>query len=141
MRDPLSSRVWQTVAWKMFGGQSSALFDFFDAALHVKVAFGHFVVFAVQDFLEAANGFGNGNLFTGPPREHLRDTEGLAEKALNFARPKHGKFVLGRELVHAENRNDVLQVLVALEDALDTAGHIIMFVADNFGGQGAGGRG
>src|ERR1051325_9174353 len=81
-----------------------------NAALHVKAIFGDRVVLAVQNLLEAANGFPNRHLLAVPSGERLRDAERLAEEALNFACAEDGDFVLGRELVDAENGDDVLQI-------------------------------
>ena len=38
-------------------------FNFINPALHIKIAFGHVVVFAIENFLEGANGFGDRHLF------------------------------------------------------------------------------
>ena len=43
------------------------------------------------------------------------------------------ELVLFRELVHAENGDDVLQRLVGLQDALDLAGDVVMLLADDAG--------
>ena len=45
--------------------------DFVDPALHVEVAFRHVVVFAVEDLLEAAHGFGHRDLLALAAGEHL----------------------------------------------------------------------
>ena len=92
-------------------------------------------MFAIEDFLEAAHGFGHGNLLAGAAGEDFGDGEGLAEEALDFAGAGDGGFVLGGKLVQAEDGDDVLQILVALQDALDAAGHVVMFLADDFRGE------
>src|SRR5438270_494675 len=53
----------------------STFLNFFDAALHVKVGFGHVVVFAVQDFLEAFDGVRHRHLFARSAGENLRYAE------------------------------------------------------------------
>src|ERR1700690_1755563 len=60
----------------------SRFFDFFNSTLHIEILFGHVVVLAVQNFLEAADGFGDGHLFARPAGEHLRHGERLAQEAL-----------------------------------------------------------
>ena len=85
-------------------------FDFLDPALHVEVAFRYVVVLAFEDLLEAPHRFGHRNLFALSPGEHLRHAERLAQEALNLARAETVSLVLRRKLVHAENRDDVLQV-------------------------------
>ena len=79
-------------------------------------------MFAFEDFLEAAHGFGHGHLLALAAGEDFGHGEGLAEEALDFAGAGDGRFVLGRKFVHAENGDDVLQILVALQDALARRG-------------------
>jgi F-type H+-transporting ATPase subunit beta len=47
--------------------------------------------------------------------------ERLRQKALDLARPRHGELVLFGELVHAQDRDDVLQRFVTLQDLLHPA--------------------
>ena len=75
--------------------------DLLDPALHVEVAFGHIVVLAVEDLLEAADGVGDRHLPALAAGEHLRRAERLAEEPLNLARAIHGLLVLRRQFVHA----------------------------------------
>src|ERR1043165_573049 len=103
-----------------------------NAALHVEAIFGDGVVLAVENLLEAANGFHDRHLPTVASGERLRDAERLAEEALDLARAEDGDFVLGRELVEAEYRDDVLQILESLQHLLHTARPGIMLVADDF---------
>src|SRR6185312_10938240 len=116
------------------------LSDLLDRAFHVEVAFCDVIVFAFQDFLETTNRLRHGNLFTLSSGEDLRHTEGLAQKALNLARTKHRKFVLGREFIHPQDGDDVLQVFVALKHLLHSARCVVVFLAYDFCRQGAGGR-
>src|SRR4026209_1952427 len=92
--------------------------DFFDAALHVEVAFRHGVVLAVEDLLEAAHRIGHLHLFALAPREDLRHAKGLAQESLNSSRPVDRCLVFRRELVHPEDGYDVLQILEALQHPL-----------------------
>src|SRR5215472_5036538 len=71
-------------------GICSALFNFFNAALHVKVAFGNIIVLAFENFFEAANGFRNRDLFPLTSGEDLCNAERLAEEPLNLARTENG---------------------------------------------------
>ena len=57
--------------------------------------------------------------------------ERLRQEALDLSGARHDQFVLFRQLVHAENGNDVLQRLVGLQDALRLAGHIVVLLADD----------
>src|SRR5262249_60126398 len=73
--------------------------------------------------------FRHRHLFALPPGEHLRDAERLAEEALNLARTDDGELVLRRQLVHAENGNDVLQIFESLQHPLDTTRHVVVLLA------------
>ena len=48
---------------------------------------------------------------------------------MNLPRAEHGLFVVRRKFVHTENRNNVLQLLVALQYGLHAAGHTVVFFA------------
>jgi len=50
--------------------------------------------------------------------EDLRDVEGLRQEALDLARARDGHLVLLAQLVHAQDGNDILQVLVVLQSTL-----------------------
>ena len=51
--------------------------------------------------------------------ENFRHVERLRKETLNLPCTEHGELVLIGKLVHAEDRDDVLKVLVALEHELD----------------------
>src|SRR4029453_11356887 len=110
----------------------SRLPDFFDAALHVEVVLGDIVVLAVENLLEAADGVGYRHLPALPAREDLRRAEWLAQEALDLPGAEHRQLVFRRELVHSQNRDDVLQILESLQHALDTAGDVVMLLAADF---------
>jgi hypothetical protein len=77
----------------------------------------------------------------GDVGEDLGHVEGLGEETLDLAGAEDGHLVLVGQLVHAENGDDVLQVLVALEHLLDAAGDAVVFLADDFRGERLGGGG
>ena len=58
-------------------------------------------MFAIEDFFEAADGFGDRNVLAGRAGEDFGDVEGLAEETLDFARAEDGQLVFRAELVHA----------------------------------------
>ena len=76
----------------------------------------------------------------GVPGELLGDEVRLREEPLDLARPRDDELVLVGELVHPEDRDDVLQVLVALEDLLDARRDAVVVVGDDPGLERAGGR-
>src|SRR5215213_5297373 len=63
-------------------------------------------------------------------RELLRDGERLRHEALNTARASDDTLVVFGQFVHAQNRDDVLQLLVALQNALDLGRDPVVALAD-----------
>ncbi len=61
-------------------------------------------------------------------RELRGHEERLREEALDLAGARHDELVVFAELVHAEDGDDVLQVLVLLERRLDLAGHVVVLL-------------
>ena len=84
------------------------------------------VVLAGQDLLEAADGVLEGHQLAGQAGELLRHEEGLREEALDLARAVHRHAVVLAELVHAEDGDDVLEVLVLLQGLLNAASHRVV---------------
>src|SRR5690348_9289024 len=103
----------------------------FDAADHVERLLGQVVDFAVDDHLERADGFLQRHVLAGRAGEHLGHVEWLREEALALARAVHGLLALFGKLVHAEDRDDVLQFLVALQRALHLARDVVVLLADH----------
>jgi F0F1-type ATP synthase beta subunit len=58
----------------------------------------------------------------------------------DLAGSEHGELVFGCKLIHAQNRNDVLQVLVALKYRLYATRHFVVLLAHDFGRECARGR-
>src|SRR5688572_8001805 len=98
-------------------------------------------MFAIENLFETADGFGDRNVFAFRAGKDLSDVERLAEESLDLAGAQNGEFVLRAELVHAENRDDVLEIAVALQNLLHSTGDGIMLFADDIGRQRLGGRG
>src|SRR4029079_14769858 len=59
------------------------------------------------------------------------DEEGLREELFDLARTRDRGLVVFAELVHAEDRDDVLEVLVLLERLLDLARDVVVLFAEN----------
>src|ERR1700732_5171509 len=93
-----------------------------DRADHVEGLFGQRVELAADDALEAADGVLERDDLAILAREHLRNVERLRQEVTHFTGAIHDLLVLFRELVHTQDRDDVLQLLVALEHGLHTAG-------------------
>jgi hypothetical protein len=64
------------------------------------------------------------------PVNCLRNEHVLRQEALDATGPAHEDLVLLGELVDAEDGDDVLEVLVALQDLLDAGGHGVVLLAD-----------
>src|ERR1041384_4018705 len=104
-----------------------------DAALHVEGALGEVVVLAVEDLAEASHRLAHRHVLAAATGELLGDEERLREEALDLACPGNRLLVLVGELVDAEDRDDVLQLLVALQHLLDLGGGAVMVLADDVG--------
>ena len=104
-----------------------------DPALEEERALGHVVVLALEDLLEPADGLGDRDVLARRAGEGLGHEERLREEALDPARALHGQLVLVGELVDAEDGDDVLQLLVALQHLLDLVGHAEVLLADDVG--------
>src|SRR6266446_4955037 len=102
-----------------------------DRADHVERGFGHLVILAGDDPLEPLDRVFEGDKDARAAGEHLGDMERLRQEALDLARPRDGQPVLFRQFVHAEDRDDVLQGFVGLQDALHVARDLVVLVADD----------
>src|SRR5687768_7387680 len=114
------------------GLHAAALFDrFVNRPDHVERLLRQIVVLAVDDLLEALHRVGNLHVLALEAGELLGDEEGLRQEPLDLARTRHGELVVFRQLVDAENRDDVLQVLVALQNLLHRPGHVVVLLAQD----------
>ncbi len=107
--------------------------DFVDSADHVERLLGQGVAFAVDDHLEAADGFLQRHILARRTGKHFGHVEGLRQETLDFAGAGHSLLVFRREFVHAQNGDDVAQFLVALQNALHRAGGGVVLFADDVG--------
>src|SRR5215210_6227594 len=85
----------------------------------------------LDDLLEGADRLVEVDEFAFEAGELLGDEERLGEEALEAPGPADDDLVLLRELVYAEDGDDVLQLLVALQDVLDLLGHLVVLVAEH----------
>src|SRR5471030_663834 len=127
-RSALTMSTCKVLAMMSFAGCGFALLEglrllerFLDRADHVERLFGKRVALAVHDHVESLDRVLERHVLAGRAREHLGDVEGLRQEALDLARAPHRELVLGRELVHPEDRDDVAQLLVALQHRLHRA--------------------
>ena len=61
---------------------------------------------------------GEGALLTRRACEDLSHLEGLREEALDLPGARHRLLVLFTELIHTQDGNDILQILVVLHDMM-----------------------
>ena len=95
-----------------------ALDRLLDRPDHVERLLGQLVVLAVEDLGEAADRVLELHVLARRAGELLGHEERLREEALDLARARDDELVLVRELVDAEDGDDVLQVGVALQHLL-----------------------
>src|SRR4029079_19360109 len=104
-----------------------------DRALHVEGRLGELVVLALDDRVEARDRVLELDVLAGRPGELLGDEVRLREEQLHLPGARDDALVLVTVLVHAEDRYDVLQVLVALQDLLDARRDAVVVVRDDAG--------
>src|SRR3954468_23142880 len=103
--------------------------DVVDRALEQERRLRQVVVLAVEDLLERADRLADRHVRAGRAGELLGHVERLAQEALDLTGALHGHLVVVAELVDAEDRDDVLQLLVALQDRLDLVGDVVVLLA------------
>src|SRR5512145_1976200 len=102
-----------------------------DPADHVEGLLRQFVVFPLDDLLEAAHRLGDRDVLPLKAGELFGHEERLRQEALDLARPGDGELVVLRQLVDPEDGDDVLQVLVTLQDPLDGSRHRVVLLPDD----------
>jgi hypothetical protein len=95
------------------------------AAGHEEGLLGQVVELAGDDALERLDRVGQLDELAGAARELLGHEEGLRHEALQAPRAADDLLVVLAELVHAQDGDDVLQLLVALQDALHRRGRVV----------------
>src|SRR4029450_4161191 len=108
MRSRSASATTDVLRSRSRGQLSGLLEDVVDGADHVKGLLGEVVVLALDDLAEPAAGCGGGTVPALEAGELFGDVEGLRQEALDLARSRHRDLVVLRQLVHAEDGDDVL---------------------------------
>src|SRR6266567_1376660 len=109
----------------------------FDPAAHEERLLGDVVVLALADRLERGHRVGQRHELTRLAGELLGHEHRVREEPLDPPGPLDRDLVLFRQLVDAEDGDDVLQFLVSLQDPLHLAGHLVVLVPDVLGVQDA----
>src|SRR3546814_585700 len=92
---------------------------------------GQVVVLAVHDALEAAHRLLDRHEDARRAGEHLGDMERLRQEALDLPGAGDRQLLVLGQLVHAQDRDDVLELLVFLQDALHRAGDVVVLLAQD----------
>src|SRR5687767_11600388 len=104
--------------------------DIVDPAGHEERLLRKRVEFARDDALERRDRVLELHVLARDAGELLGHCERLRHEALQTPRAADDELVFFRQLVHAENRDDVLQLLVPLENALHRRGDRVVPVAE-----------
>ena len=116
----------------LIGGHlGSALAHVVDGAGKAERLLGDVVALAVDDRGKRADSVLDAHVAAGIARELLRHVERLGQELLDLTGTVDDKALLLRELVHAENRDDVLEVRVLLQQLLDGRGDAVVLLADD----------
>ena len=95
---------------------------------------------ALDDLLEGTNGLLQGHILALIAGELFGNMEGLAEETLYLTGTVNGQLVFVAQFIHTHDGDDVLQLLVALQNALHSTGGFIVLLTHDFRGQDPGGR-
>src|SRR5699024_1282004 len=91
-------------------------FDVVQAPQAVEGLLWVVVGFAIADALKSDDGIGQRDVCTWKAGELLCDEEVLVQEALEATCALNGDLVLFRQLVHTQNRDNILQFLVLLQN-------------------------
>src|SRR5271154_1476561 len=105
--------------------------NFVDGAHHVEGLLRNFIVLAFNDFLEAAHGVFDLDVFAFQARELRGNEHGLRKEFLDAACACNGALVFIGKFFDTENGDDVLQIFVTLKNGLHRASDGVMFLADD----------
>src|SRR5215467_5248128 len=110
-----------------------------DPAAHEERLLGEAVVLALGQPLERGHRVRQGDEHARLAGELLGDEHRVREEPLDPAGPLDRDLVLLGQLVDAQDGDDVLEFLVALQDPLHLAGNVVVLLPDVLGVQDAGG--
>ena len=123
----------QSLYQRLFWISIPLALDVVETAAHEERLLRHVVVVAVGDLVERLHRLRDRDRGALDAGELLGDVGILREEPLDAARPRHDDLVLLRQLVDTEDRDDVLELLVALQDLLDADRAVVVVLADVLG--------
>mgnify|MGYP006872938123 CR=1 FL=1 len=104
-----------------------------------EVALRNIVMLTFQNLAEAADGFGNRNILSFHSCKLPCNEEGLGKESLYLSRTGYHQLILLGKLIHTQDSNDILQLVITLQQLLHTSGHTVMLLPYNSGIQNSGG--
>src|SRR5437763_16175395 len=105
--------------------------DLINGPLHIERLLGDVIVLAFDDLLETLHRVRDFHVPARSSRELFGNVEWLRQEPLNLAGACNGQFWTFAQLVNAENRDDVLQILAGLQRLLNLLRDIVMLLANN----------
>src|SRR5579883_3597146 len=97
---------------------ASTFEDLVNRARHVKVLLRDVIDLTVQYLAEATHRLTQRNEDAWPTGEYLGNEHRLRQESLDLSCARHGKLVFVAQLFNTENRDDVLEIFVSLQDSL-----------------------
>src|SRR5690606_18747254 len=104
---------------------------FVDAANHVERLLRQVIVVTFQDAAEASDGVLQGNVLARGAGEDFGHEERLGQEALDLTSTGYQLLVRFGQLVHTEDRDDVLQFLVALQYVLHATRGLVVLLTNH----------
>src|SRR3546814_16707446 len=89
------------------------------------------VVVAIEDAGETTDGVLQRNVLAWRASEDFGHEERLGQEALDLTSAGYQLLIGLGQFVHTEDRNDVLQLFVALQHVLNAASGVVMLLADH----------
>src|SRR5258708_34847607 len=113
----------------------------FDTPRYIEQVLTNLVVFAVKNFLETTYSVCNWHVLAFTSGKGLCHCHRLREEFLHLAGTGYSELIFVRQLINAQNSNDILQVFVALQDFLHATRGVVVFLTDDLSVEKAAGRG
>ena len=84
-----------------------------------------------EKYLEAGNALFQLDVFSWSTSEHFCNMEGLTQEPLDLTSTSNCQLVIFTKLIHTQNGNNILQILVILKDLLYPTSSVIVILSQN----------
>ena len=111
------------------GGETVAIVQF---TMGQEIGYSHDIYLETFDTLLQLN------ILSRCTRENFSNMERLAKEPLNLPSTSDRQLVIFAELIHSQNGNNILQILVILKNLLNTTSSIVVLLTQNMWGQHSG---